>query len=102
MHGSHTSLKNMSDAVRELSDSDTDSRTALSREEKIYQDKQIAQRCLEKELVDQKDVQDWWQEKKELTQKDEELKRILDMSRSEMMNMISLRHEKEKLERKIR
>lgn len=102
VHCSRTSLKNLSNAVQELSVSDTDNRTALSREEKILQDKQLAQSCLEKELVDQKDAQDWWQEKKELIQKDEELKRILDMPRSEMMKMISLRQEKEKLERKIR
>lgn len=103
VHGSHTSLKNLSNAVTDLSvDSDTDNGTALSREEKILQDKQLAQSCLEKELVDQRDAQDWWQEKRELIQKDEELKRILDMPRAEMMKMISLRQEKEKLERKIR
>lgn len=103
VHGSHTSLKNLSNAVTDLSvDSDTDNGTALSREEKILQDKQLAQSCLEKELVDQRDAQYWWQEKRELIQKDEELKRILDMPRAEMMKMISLRQEKEKLERKIR
>ena len=102
VHGSGTSLKNLSNAVWELSVSDTDNGTALSREEKILQDKQLAQSCLEKELVEQKDAQDWWQEKSELIQKDEELKRILNMPRAEMMKMISLRQEKEKLERKIR
>ena len=102
VHGSHTSLKNLSNAVRESNVSDTDNGTALSREEKILQDKQLAQSWLEKELVDQKDAQDRWQEKRQLILKDEELKRILDMPRAEMMKMISLRQEKEKLERKIR
>ena len=102
VHGSHTSLKNLSSAVQELSVSDIDNGTALNREEKILQDKQLTQSCLEKELVDQRDAQDWWQEKRELIQKDEELKRILGMPRAEMMKMISLRQEKEKLERKIR
>ena len=102
VRGSGTSLKNLSNAVWELSVSDTDNGAALSREEKILQDKQLAQSCLEKELVEQKNAQDWWQEKSELIQKDEELKRILDMPRAEMMKMISLRQEKEKLERKIR
>jgi len=88
--------------VGESSVSDTVNGTALSREQKILQDKQLAQSCLEKELVDQKDAEDWWQEKGELIEKDEELKRILDMPRAEMMKMISLRQEKEKLERKIR
>jgi len=88
--------------VRESSDSDTDNGTALSRGAKILLDKQLAQRWLEKELVDQKEAQDWSQEKRQLIQKDEELKRILDMPRAEMMKMISLRQEKEKLERKIR
>jgi len=88
--------------VGESSVSDTVNGTALSREQKILQDKQLAQSCLEKELVDQKDAEDWWQEKRELIEKDEELKRILDMPRAEMMKMISLRQEKEKLERKIR
>lgn len=102
VHGSHTSLKNLSNVVGESSVSDTVNGTALSREQKILQDKQLAQSCLEKELVDQKDAEDWWQEKRELIEKDEELKRILDMPRAEMMKMISLRQEKEKLERKIR
>ena len=102
VHGSGTSSKNLSNAVWDLNVSDTDNGAALSREEKILQDKQLAQSCLEKELVEQKDAQDWWQEKSELIQKDEELKRILDMPRAEMMKMISLRQEKEKLERKIR
>jgi len=88
--------------VEESSVSDTVNGTALSREQKILQDKQLTQSCLEKELVDQKDAEDWWQEKGELIEKDEELKRILDMPRAEMMKMISLRQEKEKLERKIR
>ena len=102
VHGSHPSLKNLPNSVEELGLSDTDNGTAVSREEKILRDKQLAHSCLEKELLDQKDAQDWWQEKRELIQKDEELKRILDMPRAEMMKMISLRQEKEKLERKIR
>ena len=41
-------------------------------------------------------------EREELIEKDEELKRILEMPRKEMKNILSLRQEKEKLERKIR
>ena len=90
--------------MQELSVYDSENRTALSGEEKNLHDKQLVQSCIEKELhvVDQKDTQDWWKEKKELIQKDEELKRILDMPGSEMRKMISLRQEKEKLERRIR
>ena len=101
-HGSNTSLKNLSTSMQELSVYDSENRTALSGEEKNLHDKQLVQSCIEKELVDQKDTQDWWKEKKELIQKDEELKRILDMPGSEMRKMISLRQEKEKLERRIR
>lgn len=78
---------------------ETDSRTVLNGGEKILQDKKLD---TENELAEQEDSRDWWQAKEELIQKDEELKRILDMPRSEMMKMISLRQEKEKLERKIR
>lgn len=88
--------------MQELSVYDSENRTALSGEEKNLHDKQLVQSCIEKELVDQKDTQDWWKEKEELIQKDEELKRILDMPGSEMRKMISLRQEKEKLERRIR
>lgn len=45
---------------------------------------------------------DWRQEREELVQRDEELKRLLEMPRQDMKKMISLRQEKEKLERKIR
>ena len=41
-------------------------------------------------------------EREELIEKDEELKRILEMPRKEMKKILSLRQEKEKLERKIR
>ena len=41
-------------------------------------------------------------EREELVEKDEELKRILEMPRKEMKKILSLRQEKEKLERKIR
>lgn len=43
-----------------------------------------------------------YKEREELVQKDEELKRILEMPRKEMKKILSLRQEKEKLERKIR
>lgn len=99
---SHTSLKGLSSAVQKLSLTETDNRTALNGEQKTLQDIRLAQNSLEKELAEQEGSQDWTQAKKELIQKDEELKRILDMPRSEMKKMISLRQEKDKLERKIR
>lgn len=46
--------------------------------------------------------QDWRKQREELVQRDEELQRILEMPRKEMKKMLSLRQEKEKLERKIR
>lgn len=100
---SHTSLEDLSGAVQKLSVIEADNRTALNKEEKPkHQDKISAQKSLERELVEKEDAQDWWQEKMELIQKDEELKRILEMPRSEILKMISLKQEKEKLERKIR
>lgn len=96
---SHISSNGLSSAVQEMSVTETDSRTALNGGEKILRDKKLD---TENELAEQEDSRDWWQAKEELIQKDEELKRILDMPRSEMMKMISLRQEKEKLERKIR
>ncbi|KAJ7385299.1 hypothetical protein OS493_016373 [Desmophyllum pertusum] len=82
----------MRGAVQELNATKTEYGTALDREDKFLQDKRVVQHSVEKEPTEQKD----------LLEKDEELKRILDMPRSEMMKMISLRQEKEKLERKIR
>ena len=99
---SHTSLEDLSGAVEKLSVIEADNRTALTKKEKTLQGKISAQKSLDKELVEQEGAQDWWQEKMELIQKDEELQRILDMPRAEMMKMISLKQEKEKLERKIR
>lgn len=89
----------MRGAVQQLNATKTEYGTALDREDKFLQDKRVVQHSVEKESAEQKD---WMQERNELLEKDEELKRILDMPRSEMMKIISLRQEKEKLERKIR
>ena len=70
----------------------------FSREEKSLQDRGVLQHPVESNTLEE----DWWQERAELIQKDDELKRILEMPRQELRKMISLRQEKEKLERKIR
>ena len=72
--------------------------TLLNREDKPFQDSAILPQSVEINSVEQ----DWRQEREELIQKDEELKRILEMPKEEMKKMISLKQQKEKLERKIR
>ena len=74
--------------------------TALNAEDKLLQESVVIVSHQTLELNSAR--QDWRQEREELIQKDNELKRILDMPRQEMKKMISLRKEKERLERQIR
>lgn len=72
--------------------------SSLSTADKSIQDNAVSEQSAELNLAQQ----DWRQEREELIERDEELKRLLEMPRHDMKKMINLRQEKEKLERKIR
>lgn len=88
---SHAAVKALQSALHELSA--TESECTSNGEQ---------QNSVEKERLKQEDPQGWRQQREELIQKEKELKRTLEMPRSEVMKMLSLEQEKEKLERKIR
>ena len=72
--------------------------SSLSTADKSIQDGAVSEQSAEHTSAQQ----DWRQEREELIERDEELKRLLEMPRQDMRKMINLRQEKEKLERKIR
>lgn len=100
---SHSVVKTLQSAMQEIEvTGETDEATALRRDEKSRMRNGGHQNLFEKELFSLEDLKTCRQEREELIQKEDELKKILEMSRPEKLKMLNLNQEKEKLERKIR